>query len=62
MAYWYNVSTRQVETEETRGPAVDLLGPFPTREEAERAIETVHARTKRADDADAAWVEGGNAD
>ena len=55
MAYWYNVSTRTVEDDEHTGSALDRLGPFATREEAEAALETAHRRTKSQDEADAAW-------
>ena len=55
MSFWYNVSTRQVETDDNRSAAGDLLGPFSTRAEAEGAIESAHRRAKSAEDADAAW-------
>jgi len=41
--YWYNDRTGEVEV----GPqslAVDRIGPFKTREEAERALEIVAER------------------
>lgn len=55
MAFWYNISTRQVETDNDRSAAADLLGPFNTRAEAEGAIESAQRRAKTAEDADAAW-------
>ncbi len=58
MAYWYNVMTRQVETDDSRSRAADVLGPYATREEAERAIETAHARTDNWERED----ESGDAD
>lgn len=51
--YWFNTHTGQVEV----GPqslAVDRLGPFSTREEAERANEIVAERAKAWADEDAA--------
>jgi hypothetical protein len=55
MAYWYNVSTKQIETDENRSAAANLLGPYATREQAEGAIEASHNRTERDDDADKRW-------
>ncbi|WP_407080032.1 SPOR domain-containing protein [Arthrobacter jinronghuae] len=46
--YWFNVVTHQVE----EGPQSDwtkLLGPYPTREEAELALQKVQARNKAWD-------------
>lgn len=57
MAYWYNVATRQVETDENRSAAADVLGPFETREEAEQSITAAHESSKKYDDEDAAWNE-----
>ena len=56
MSFWYNVSTRQVETDEDRGAGADVLGPFETREEAEAAIESAHKRTDAADQEDRSWT------
>lgn len=58
MPFWYNVSTRQVESEENRGPASELLGPFDTRAEAEAALESAHERIEQADREDATWTRG----
>jgi hypothetical protein len=58
MAFWYNLSTRQVESNENRSAALYLLGPFATRKEAESAIETAHEQAKESDEADAAWNRG----
>ncbi len=55
MEYWYNVETKQVETDENRSESVDLLGPFPTRAEAEQALESAHRRTESWDQADEEW-------
>lgn len=51
--YWFNTRTGKVE----RGPqslAVDRIGPFATREEAERANEIVAERARAWRDEDAA--------
>lgn len=47
--YWYNTRTNQVE-EGPQSLSVDRIGPFQTREEAERALETVAERSR-------AWAE-----
>lgn len=52
--FWYNLYTKQVE----EGPKDDyrkLLGPYESRAEAERALETAAENTKRWDDEDAAY-------
>ncbi|WP_425481710.1 SPOR domain-containing protein [Kocuria coralli] len=49
MEYWYNLRTREVET----GPQSDysqLMGPYATREEAQRALQTAAQKTKEWDD------------
>ncbi len=55
MAYWYNVLTRSVETDENRSGANDLLGPFATRHDAENALATSEAHGLAAEASDAAW-------
>ena len=55
MAYWFNVATGQVETEETRGRGEDLMGPYATEEEASHALELARQRTERWDEEDRAW-------
>lgn len=57
MAYWYNVETRKVETEETRSPGADLMGPYATEDEASRALEIARLKTERWDEEDRAWDE-----
>ncbi len=44
--YWYNTRTGQVE-EGPQSLSIDRLGPFETREEAERAPEIVEERARR---------------
>lgn len=55
MSYWYNVSTKQVETDETRARSAELLGPYATREQAQNALQAAHEKTERADREDAQW-------
>lgn len=44
--YWYNTRTGAVE-EGPQSLSIDRLGPFKTREEAERAPEIVAERARR---------------
>lgn len=44
--YWFNTQTGQVE-EGQQSLAIDRIGPFQTREEAERALEIVEERAKK---------------
>lgn len=41
--YWFNIVTKQVE-EGHRSSWRDLMGPYPTREAAEHALEQAVAR------------------
>ena len=56
--FFYNTRTGQVEELEKKSQIKDLLGPYQTRAEAERALETAHARTEAWDREDKEWEEG----
>jgi hypothetical protein len=56
--YYFNTRTGLVEDLEDKSPSRDLLGPYATREEAERALATAHERTEKWDEEDRAWNEG----
>jgi hypothetical protein len=60
--YWFNTSTGQVETDETKSRGEILMGPYPTYEAAARALQTARERTERWDEEDRAWEEGRSAD
>lgn len=51
--YWYNIRTHEVE-EDAQSDWTQLIGPYSTRAEAERAPEKVEQRNKtwEADDDD----------
>ncbi|MBM7772164.1 hypothetical protein JOD54_002368 [Actinokineospora baliensis] len=49
--WYYNTKTNQVE-HGTRSRSVDLLGPYPDRATAERALDIARERTAAADKAD----------
>ncbi|WP_409485485.1 methionine aminopeptidase [Arsenicicoccus dermatophilus] len=52
MAYWFNVKTRQVETDENRSRDEDVMGPYATESEARAALTTAQARTQAWDEED----------
>lgn len=52
--FYFNITTRQVE-EGRRSDWSVLMGPYPTREAAEKAFEHARERTEEADEADRAW-------
>ena len=57
MSFWYNVKTKQVETDEDRSPASDILGPYSSHEAAAAAIATA---AEHRDEQDAEeMVDGG---
>ncbi len=43
--YWFNVRTHQVEVG-AQSDWSQLIGPYPSREEAERALEKVQQRNQ----------------
>jgi hypothetical protein len=51
--FWWCLTHERVETDDGC-PNTVRLGPFDTREEAERAIETAHKRTQDWE-SDPAW-------
>ncbi len=59
MAYWFNVDTRQVETEDNRSQGDHVMGPYATEAEAARALETAREKTEQWDAEDREWDEGG---
>ncbi len=52
--YFYNTRTRMVEKGRVSSWE-DLMGPYDTREEAEKALETAARRSDAWDDEDADW-------
>lgn len=56
--FFYNLRTGQVEDQGTKGQSKDLLGPYPTREAAENALERARERTETWDEEDRRWSEG----
>jgi hypothetical protein len=57
MSYYWCTDHHAVEDE--HGCRAEVrLGPFPTREAAERALETVRERNEKADAEDREWEDG----
>ena len=44
--WWYDLTTKQVVRGRKLGKAVDRLGPYASREEAEQAMERVAERNE----------------
>ncbi|MDV3220807.1 methionine aminopeptidase [Intrasporangium sp.] len=57
MSFWYNVRTGEVETDENRSRADEVMGPYETVEEARQALETARARTEKWDEEDREWEQ-----
>ncbi|KGN35524.1 methionine aminopeptidase [Knoellia flava TL1] len=55
MAYWYNIQTKQVETDENRSRNDDVMGPYETEAEASNAIASAQQNTEKWDAEDRAW-------
>ena len=55
MSYWYNTATGQVETDDNRGQAQDVMGPYDTEDEAAHALQSARERTEKWDAEDREW-------
>lgn len=61
MAYWFNIESGQVESEENRSQGADVMGPYETEAEATSALATARAKTEAWDEQDRkdeAWESG----
>lgn len=47
--WWFDLRTKHVVQDDKVGKAADRLGPYPTREAAEHALDTVQQRNESAD-------------
>jgi hypothetical protein len=57
MAYFWCTDHKAVE--DASGCRAEVrLGPYPTREAAEHAVESLHERNERLDAEDREWEEG----
>lgn len=55
--FWFNVATKQVE-EGHQSNSTDLMGPYATRQDAQRALDAAKENTEKWDAADKEWNEG----
>lgn len=58
MAYWYNLNTGQVESDDNKSQSDDLMGPYDSQADAAKALDTARQRTEAWDEEDKAWDEG----
>jgi hypothetical protein len=56
--FWFNTRTGRVETNEDKSQSKDLLGPYPTAEEAAQALDIARRRTEAWDEEDRRWNDG----
>jgi hypothetical protein len=61
VAYWYNLDTKSVESDDTRGQNANVLGPYDTEAEAAAAIERTRENNERWDEEDREWDQRGAA-
>lgn len=57
--YYYNLTNGTVE-EGHQSPGTELMGPYPTREEAARALQTAAERNSSWDEENAEWESYGS--
>ncbi|MEP7017272.1 MAG: methionine aminopeptidase [Actinomycetota bacterium] len=57
MAFWFNVSTGQVEDDANKSPQDRLMGPFDSQAAAEQALAHAKENTERWDAEDKAWED-----
>ena len=56
MAFWFNVSTGQVEDDTNKSPQDRLMGPYDTHAAAEQALAHARENTERWDAEDKEWL------
>jgi len=54
--WWYDLKTKSVVQDSRAGKVADRLGPYPSREEAERALDKVAERNEAFDN-DPRWKD-----
>ena len=61
MAYWFNIQSGQVESDENRSKGADVMGPYASEAEATNALSTARAKTQEWDEQDRReqeWPDG----
>lgn len=56
--YYWCLKHQRVESGDKMCPARHRLGPYPTRSEAEHALDIVAARNETWDEQDSQWKDG----
>jgi hypothetical protein len=56
--FWFNLRTGRVEADYDKSQGKDLMGPYPSHVDAERALRSARERTQDWDEADHRWREG----
>ena len=56
--YWFNVRTGKVQTDYDKSQSKDLMGPYPSREAASKALQTAAERTQKWDEQERRWRDG----
>lgn len=59
--YWYCVRHKRVEEDDNLCPPIDRLGPYPSREAAEHALEKAQQRNEEWDN-DPTWNDADTED
>ena len=59
MAFWFNVSSGQVEDDANKSPQDRLMGPFDSYAAAEQALAHAKENTERWDAEDKEWEDKG---
>jgi hypothetical protein len=53
--WWWSLTERRALPDAEKGPADEVLGPYPSKEAAERWRERVDERNEAWDEQDDAW-------
>lgn len=55
MAYWFNVDSGKVETDDTKSRGEIVMGPYETEDEARRALDIAREKSESWDAEDREW-------
>jgi len=56
--FWFNLRTRQVQTNVDKGQSKELMGPYPTAEAAQHALTSAAERTDAWDEQSRRYRDG----
>jgi hypothetical protein len=60
--FWFNTRTGTVETDYDKSQGKDLMGPYPSADEASRALQSAAERTEKWDEEERRWRDGDDED